>query len=98
MENYYLLTFPLLVQDAASFWSQQPLAAREYASSTIIPACNVVMDLSNDAHDLIDKEVSAFYRTPDNSLYMFPSTPQVCCQHDMSAILCQIVLRKSIEL
>ncbi|KAK6128781.1 hypothetical protein DH2020_037487 [Rehmannia glutinosa] len=63
--------------DAASFWSQQPLAAREYASSTIIPACNVVVDLSNNAQDLIDKEVSAFYRTPDNSLYMLPSTPQL---------------------
>ncbi|CAA0823341.1 Unknown protein [Striga hermonthica] len=62
--------------DAASFWSQQPLTAREYASSTIIPACNVAMDLSNNAQDLIDKEVSAFYRTPDNSIYMLPSTPQ----------------------
>ncbi|CAA3014664.1 AUGMIN subunit 5 [Olea europaea subsp. europaea] len=62
--------------DAASFWNQQPLAAREYASSTIIPACNVVADLSNGARDLIDKEVSAFCQTPDNSLYMLPSTPQ----------------------
>ncbi|KAK4477540.1 hypothetical protein RD792_016769 [Penstemon davidsonii] len=62
--------------DAASFWSQQPLVAREYASSTIIPACNVVLDLSNNAKDLIDNEVSAFFRTPDNSLYMLPSTPQ----------------------
>ncbi|KAL0316941.1 UNVERIFIED_CONTAM: AUGMIN subunit [Sesamum calycinum] len=62
--------------DAASFWSQQPLAAREYASSTIIPACNVVLDLSNNAKDIIDNEVSAFYSTPDNSLYMLPSTPQ----------------------
>ncbi|KAJ9564076.1 hypothetical protein OSB04_000042 [Centaurea solstitialis] len=62
--------------DAAAFWSQQPLAAREYASSTIIPACRVVIDISNGAKDLIDKEVSAFYRSPDNSLYMLPSTPQ----------------------
>lgn len=62
--------------DAVSFWSQQPLAAREYASSTIIPACNVVMDISNNAKDLIDNEVSAFYRSPDNNLYMLPSTPQ----------------------
>ncbi|KAG6415680.1 hypothetical protein SASPL_123094 [Salvia splendens] len=62
--------------DAASFWSQQPLAAREYASSTVIPACNIVMELSNSSKDLIDKEVQAFYRTPDNSLYMLPSTPQ----------------------
>ncbi|KAK4602898.1 hypothetical protein RGQ29_011758 [Quercus rubra] len=62
--------------DAAAFWNQQPLAAREYASSTIIPACSVVVDVSNGAKDLIDKEVSAFYRSPDNSLYMLPSTPQ----------------------
>ncbi|XP_017975724.1 PREDICTED: AUGMIN subunit 5 isoform X2 [Theobroma cacao] len=62
--------------DAAAFWNQQPLAAREYASSTIIPACNVVADISNRAKDFIDKEVSAFYRSPDNSLYMLPSSPQ----------------------
>ncbi|RVW98015.1 AUGMIN subunit 5 [Vitis vinifera] len=64
--------------DAAAFWDQQPLAAREYASSTIIPACTAVVDMSNSAKDLIDNEVSAFYRSPDNSLYMLPSTPQVC--------------------
>nr|XP_043606302.1 AUGMIN subunit 5 [Erigeron canadensis] len=62
--------------DAAAFWNQQPVAARNYASSTIIPACMAVMDISNMAKDLIDNEVSAFYRSPDNSLYMLPSTPQ----------------------
>ncbi|EEF36444.1 AUGMIN subunit 5 [Ricinus communis] len=62
--------------DAAAFWNQQPLAAREYASSTIIPACKVVADIANNAKDLIDKEVNAFSRSPDNSLYMLPSTPQ----------------------
>ncbi|KAE8685219.1 putative Flavonol 4'-sulfotransferase [Hibiscus syriacus] len=62
--------------DAAAFWNQQPLAATEYASSTIIPVCNVVADISNSAKDNIVKEVSAFYRSPDNSLYMLPSTPQ----------------------
>ncbi|CAI8591971.1 unnamed protein product [Vicia faba] len=62
--------------DAASFWSQQPLTAREYASSTIIPACSAVFETSNNAKDLIEKEVSAFYRSPDNSLYMLPSSPQ----------------------
>lgn len=60
------------------FWNQQPIAAREYASSTIIPACTVVVDISNSAKDFIEKEVSAFYRSPDNSLYMLPATPQVC--------------------
>ncbi|KAF5748907.1 hypothetical protein HS088_TW04G00868 [Tripterygium wilfordii] len=62
--------------NAAAFWNQQPLAAREYASSTIIPACTIVIDIANNTKDLIDKEVSAFYRSPDNSLYMLPSTPQ----------------------
>ncbi|KAI3884277.1 hypothetical protein MKX03_017117 [Papaver bracteatum] len=62
--------------NASAFWHQQPLAAREYASSTIIPACAVVTDISNNAKDLIEKEVAAFYRSPDNSLYMLPSTPQ----------------------
>lgn len=62
--------------DATSFWSQQPLASREFASSTIIPACTGVTEISNNAKDLIDKEVSAFFRSPDNSLYMLPSTPQ----------------------
>ncbi|XP_022771843.1 AUGMIN subunit 5-like isoform X2 [Durio zibethinus] len=62
--------------DAAAFWNQQPLAAREYASSTIIPACNIVADISNSAKDFIDKDVSAFYRSPDNTLYMLPSSPQ----------------------
>ncbi|KAF5961435.1 hypothetical protein HYC85_002644 [Camellia sinensis] len=62
--------------DAAAFWSQQPLAAREYASSTILPACMVVVEISNSAKHLIDEEVSAFYRSPDNNLYMLPSTPQ----------------------
>ncbi|CAN6574595.1 unnamed protein product [Malus baccata var. baccata] len=64
--------------DAAAFWNQQPLAAREYASSTIIPACTVVMDLSNNEKHLIEREVSAFDQSPDNSLYMIPATPQVC--------------------
>ncbi|XP_027350049.1 AUGMIN subunit 5 [Abrus precatorius] len=62
--------------DAASFWSQQPLTAREYASSTIIPACAAVAETSNSAKDLVEKEVSTFYRSPDNSLYMLPSSPQ----------------------
>ncbi|KAL6994107.1 AUGMIN subunit 5, partial [Sarracenia purpurea var. burkii] len=62
--------------DAAAFWGQQPLTAREYASSTIIPSCTVVMEISNGAKDLIDKEVSAFYRSLDNNLFMLPSNPQ----------------------
>lgn len=62
--------------DATALWGQQPLAAREYASSTIIPACTIVLEMSNDAKDFIDKEVSAFYRSPDNNPYMLPANPQ----------------------
>ncbi|KAK9700259.1 hypothetical protein RND81_08G227600 [Saponaria officinalis] len=61
---------------AAAFWSQQPLVAREYASSTIIPACQIVAELSNGAMDLIEKEVSSFLQSPDNSIYMLPASPQ----------------------
>ncbi|KAI3765588.1 hypothetical protein L2E82_15626 [Cichorium intybus] len=64
------------IMDAGAFWSQQPLAAREFASSTIIPECKVVIEISNGAKDLIDQEVSSLYRSPDNTLYMLPSTPQ----------------------
>ncbi|MED6197868.1 AUGMIN subunit 5 [Stylosanthes scabra] len=63
-------------KDAALFWGQQPISAREYAASTIIPACAAVVETSNSASDLIEKEVSTFCRCPDNSLYMLPSTPQ----------------------
>jgi len=65
------------MQDAASFWSQQPLTAKEYASTTIIPACAAVAEASNSAKDLTEKEVSTFSQSPDNSLYMLPSSPQV---------------------
>ncbi|KAF2535078.1 hypothetical protein F2Q68_00018750 [Brassica cretica] len=62
--------------DAAAFWNQQPLAAREYAMATIIPACEVVADISKNSKDFIEKEVSAFFQSPDNTLYMLPATPQ----------------------
>ncbi|KAH0908488.1 hypothetical protein HID58_031809 [Brassica napus] len=62
--------------DATAFWNQQPLAAREYAMATIIPACEVVSDISKNSKDFIEKEVSAFFQSPDNTLYMLPATPQ----------------------
>ncbi|OAY78970.1 AUGMIN subunit 5 [Ananas comosus] len=62
--------------DASAFWDQQPLAAREYASRTIIPACTSVVEMSTNAKDLIEKELSAFDQSLDNSLYMLPATPQ----------------------
>ncbi|RAL40825.1 hypothetical protein DM860_008523 [Cuscuta australis] len=62
--------------DAASYWSQQPVVTKDYAARTVIPACSIVVNLSSKAKDLIEKEVSAFSQTPDNTLYMLPSTPQ----------------------
>ncbi|KAJ6368259.1 hypothetical protein OIU78_000779 [Salix suchowensis] len=57
----------------AAFWKRQLLVAREYASTTIIPACKIIVDIVNSAKNLIDKEVNAFLRSPDNSHYMLPS-------------------------
>ncbi|PKA66335.1 hypothetical protein AXF42_Ash007032 [Apostasia shenzhenica] len=62
--------------DASSFWGQQPIAAREYAARTIIPACSAVADVSSCAKDLIEKEFSAFNQSLNNRLYMMPSTTQ----------------------
>ena len=46
--------------------------------ATIIPASEVVADISKNAKDFIEKEVSAFFQSPDNTLYMLRATPQVC--------------------
>ncbi|KAJ3677458.1 hypothetical protein LUZ60_003182 [Juncus effusus] len=64
------------IMDASAYWEQQPIAAREYASRTILPACNSVVDLSTNSKDLIEREISAFSQSLDNSLYMLPATPQ----------------------
>ncbi|KAH9301734.1 hypothetical protein KI387_013317, partial [Taxus chinensis] len=61
---------------AAASWEQHPLAAREYSANTIIPACTTIQNKTSEAHDLIEKEVAAFHRSPDNRLYMLPATPQ----------------------
>uniref|UniRef100_A0A804UDL3 AUGMIN subunit 5 n=1 Tax=Zea mays TaxID=4577 RepID=A0A804UDL3_MAIZE len=62
--------------DASSFWEQQPLSARGYASSTIIPACHTVVDMSTNSRDLIERELAAFSQSLDNSLCRLPATPQ----------------------
>ncbi|KAL6846617.1 hypothetical protein ACP4OV_024065 [Aristida adscensionis] len=62
--------------DASAFWEQQPLSARGYAARTIIPACNAVVDMSTNSRDLIERELSAFGQSLDNSLCKLPATPQ----------------------
>ncbi|KAG8056641.1 hypothetical protein GUJ93_ZPchr0002g26482 [Zizania palustris] len=62
--------------EASAFWEQQPLSARGYASRTIIPACNAVVDMSTSSKDLIERELSTFGQSLDNSLCRLPATPQ----------------------
>ncbi|KAG8049687.1 hypothetical protein GUJ93_ZPchr0009g439 [Zizania palustris] len=62
--------------EASAFWEQQPLSARGYASRTIIPACNAVVNMSTSSRDLIERELSAFSQSLDNSLCRLPATPQ----------------------
>ncbi|KAL5205975.1 hypothetical protein ABZP36_034184 [Zizania latifolia] len=62
--------------EASAFWEQQPISARGYASRTIIPACNAVVDMSTSSRDLIERELSAFSQSLDNSLCRLPATPQ----------------------
>ncbi|KAF3332127.1 HAUS augmin-like complex subunit 5 [Carex littledalei] len=75
LESIYT-TLLRAIMDASAFWEQQPLAARDYASRTIVPACKAVVELSTTAKDLIERELSAFSQSLDNSLYMLPATPQ----------------------
>uniref|UniRef100_M8CVR3 AUGMIN subunit 5 n=1 Tax=Aegilops tauschii TaxID=37682 RepID=M8CVR3_AEGTA len=62
--------------EASAFWEQQPLSARGYASKTIIPACNAVVDMSTNSRDLIERELAAFGQSLENSLCRLPATPQ----------------------
>ncbi|ONK56479.1 uncharacterized protein A4U43_C10F9140 [Asparagus officinalis] len=62
--------------DASGYWEQQPLAARESSARTIVPTCTTVAGISMNSKDLIEKELSVFYQSLDNCLYMLPSTPQ----------------------
>ncbi|XP_051187434.1 AUGMIN subunit 5 [Lolium perenne] len=62
--------------EASAFWEQQPLSARGYASRTIIPACNAVVDMSTNSRDLIERELVAFGQSLENSLCRLPATPQ----------------------
>nr|ACN27305.1 unknown [Zea mays] len=68
--------------DSSAFWEQQPLSARGYASTTIIPACHAVVDMSTNSRDLIERELAAFSQSLDNSLCRLPATPQV------SSVIC----------
>lgn len=72
------LSVSVTLQEAVTFWEQQLLAAQEHAAKTILPTCTAVVNISNNSKDLIERELSSFYQSLDNSLYMLPATPQVC--------------------
>lgn len=58
---------------AAAAWEHHSRASREQSASTIIPICESLQNKSNAARDLIERELSAFQRSPDNRLYMMPA-------------------------
>lgn len=65
------------LQAAAASWEQHMVAAREHSTNTILPVCAMLQNQVTDASDLIEREVTAFLRTPDNRQYLFPAFPQV---------------------
>ncbi|KAG6491266.1 AUGMIN subunit 5-like [Zingiber officinale] len=75
LENVYTALVKANME-AATFWEQQPLAARDHAAKTILPTCTAVVNISNNSKDLIERELSSFYQSLDNSIYMLPATPQ----------------------
>lgn len=75
LENVYAALVKANME-AVTFWEQQPLAAQEHAAKTILPTCTAVVNISNNSKDLIERELSSFYQSLDNSLYMLPATPQ----------------------
>ncbi|CAM6086709.1 unnamed protein product [Calypogeia fissa] len=61
---------------AAASWEQHMVAAREHSTNTILPVCAMLQNQVTDASDLIEREVTAFLRNPDNRQYLFPAFPQ----------------------
>ncbi|KAL2623647.1 hypothetical protein R1flu_003852 [Riccia fluitans] len=64
------------INDAPKAWEQHMTSARQYTSTTTVPVCNTVHLEVNNALDLIEREVSAFVKSPDNRLYLLPVTTQ----------------------
>ncbi|BBN14348.1 HAUS augmin-like complex subunit 5 [Marchantia polymorpha subsp. ruderalis] len=61
---------------AAMSWEQHMTAARELSNTTIVPVCTTLQNDVNYASDMIEREVGAFTRSPDNRLYLFPAFSQ----------------------
>jgi len=66
-----------LFQGAAAAWEHHSRASREQSASTIVPICESLQNKSNAARDIIERELSAFQRGPDNRLYMMAAFSKV---------------------
>ncbi len=65
------------MQAAAATWEQHAKGNKEHSAATIVPVCEAVQSKASAARDLLEREVAAFLRSPDNRLYMMPAGPQV---------------------
>lgn len=67
----------LLLQAAAASWEQHTRGNKEQSANTIVPICESTQNQASAARDLLEREVAAFHRSPDNRSYMMPATSQV---------------------
>lgn len=65
------------VQAAAASWEQHTRGNKELSANTIVPICESTQNQASATRDLLEREVSAFHRSPDNRSYMMPATAQV---------------------
>ncbi|KAL3675068.1 hypothetical protein R1sor_025016 [Riccia sorocarpa] len=64
------------INDAPQAWEKHMISARQHTNTTTVPVCNQLQQDVNNASDLVEREVSAFMKSPDNRLYLLPiSTP-----------------------
>ena len=80
------------LQASAASWEQHTRGNKELSASTIVPICESVQNQASAARDLLEREVTAFHRSPDNRPYMMPASPQVL----MSLKFAMIVYKKTI--
>ncbi|XP_024384467.1 AUGMIN subunit 5 isoform X1 [Physcomitrium patens] len=61
---------------AAASWEQHTRGNKEQSANTIVPICESTQNQASAARDLLEREVAAFQRIPDNRPYMMPAAPQ----------------------
>ncbi|KAG0559122.1 hypothetical protein KC19_10G080700 [Ceratodon purpureus] len=61
---------------AAASWEQHSRGNKEHSANTMVPICELTQNQASAARDLLEREVTAFHRSPDNRSYMMPTTSQ----------------------